>query len=83
VTVLGVQAWNHDGAMPTQVAQTPAPIPAQAAAAAVAKDQAPLPAHIQSQITHYLVTHNQNTVAVHGMLPYARIVGYSPGETAE
>jgi sigma-E factor negative regulatory protein RseA len=85
VTVLGVQAWNRDSVMPAQVAETPAPVPVQAqtAAAGVANDKTPLPAHIQSQITHYLVTHNQNTVGVHGMLPYARIVGYSSGDTAE
>lgn len=87
VAILGVQSWN--------VAQTPAAAVAQqgvpamqavaAAPASVAevklaaeKDVAPA----NSQMQEYLVRHNQYALGVHGVLPYARIVGYTP-ETSE
>jgi len=88
VAVLGVQTWRvqSDVEPAAAVAQVAAPV-ANANAirpvATVAADNAPLPAHVQSQINQYLLSHNQNALAAQRMLPYARIVGYATGDAAE
>lgn len=38
---------------------------------------------INSQLHDYLVHHNRHVAGVHGMLPYARIIGYAPNEPIE
>jgi sigma-E factor negative regulatory protein RseA len=86
IAVLGVQTWRlQAGAEPAAAVAQIAPPVANAIrpVATVATDNAPLPAHVQSQINQYLLNHNQNALAAQRMLPYARIVGYATVDTAE
>lgn len=97
VAVLGAQTWHVQGqaADPAAIIAKAAPPPVNQNVAApvvnaamdpvttVAVDNPTLPAHVQLQINQYLLNHNQNTLAAQRMLPYARIVGYASGETAE
>ena len=86
VAVLGAQTWRvQQRAEPVAaVAQVAPPVINEIRpVAALVGDNAPLPAHVQSQINQYLLNHNQNALAAQRMLPYARIVGYASGDTAE
>lgn len=92
VAVLGVQTWRLEPvAEPIATALQVAPPVADLIRPVVATtttttaatntvtvdaDSAALPAHVQSQINQYLLTH-QNSLAAQRMLPYARIVGYA------
>lgn len=82
IAVFSAQSWksNSDTA-PLPVVQTQPAAPVQATAVASTTTQ--VPENLQSRLNAYLLNHNQNSLAVHGMLPYARIVGYSAGENAE
>lgn len=85
IAVFSVQSWksNSDTA-PLPVAQTQPAVPAAPVqATAVASTTTQVPENLQSRLNAYLLNHNQNSLAVHGMLPYARIVGYSASENAE
>lgn len=85
VAVFGAQTWNttSDTSLP-QVAQTQPVVPVvPVQATTVASASKNLPENLQARLNSYLLNHNQNALAVHGMLPYARIVGYSAGENAE
>lgn len=90
VAVLGAQSWRvqYKPEPVVNIAQTPPPVvtaPALpvASVATVAADHVALPEHVQSQINQYLLNHNQNALVAQRMLPYARIVGYTSGDTAE
>ncbi len=85
VAVLSVQTWRlQAGAEPAAIAQVAPPVVnVVRPITAVAVDNAPLPAHVQSQINQYLLSHNQNALAAQRMLPYARIVGFASGDAAE
>jgi sigma-E factor negative regulatory protein RseA len=86
IAVLGVQTWRLQAeAEPAAAVAQIAPPAANVIhpVAAVAADNTPLPAHVQSQINQYLLNHNQNALAAQRMLPYARIVGYATGDAAE
>jgi len=86
VAVLGVQTWRLPaGAEPAAAVAQAAPpvVNVLAPVTTVAADNAPLPAHVQSQINQYLLSHHQNALAAQRMLPYARIVGYASGDATE
>lgn len=92
VVVLGARNTMVGGVDPAPLAQAPqaevvqqvasVPTPPKAAVA-VSAGQPAIPANVQLQLNRYLLNHNQNAVGMNGMLPYARIVGYSNGESAE
>lgn len=92
VVIFGARNYFTAGDTAAPVAQAPqvqsAPVVAAAPApaanvATVAAEQQAVPDQMQAKLNRYLLNHNQSAIGMHGMLPYARIVGYNNGEAAE
>lgn len=82
--VFGVQTWRvaGDSGPVAQVLTSPVPN-ATPPATTVSNVSVHVPENLKAQLNNYLLNHNQSVMGFNGMLPYARIVGYSAGETAE
>lgn len=82
--VFGVQSWQGtEVAAPVAQVFPPMQPMANPSVTTVADTSAQVPENLKSQLNNYLLNHNQSVMGFNGMLPYARIVGYSTSETAE
>jgi sigma-E factor negative regulatory protein RseA len=83
--VLGVQSYRTNPELTTpSLAEAPAAAPATVLASAPASGAAEqrLNASQESKLNNYLVNHNEYASSFHvqGMVPYTRIVSFTPGE---
>jgi len=88
VAILVTQSFStNDGIAPTpQVAKSTAPAItrqqfARVSGVTASGVKATLPPRFQNRLNKYLINHNQYSSGVPGVLPYARIIGYTPGNT--
>jgi sigma-E factor negative regulatory protein RseA len=80
VAILATQGFIKDGEVAPQLAKVPQ-MPSSDQFDRVAQNKLnpqQLPPNIQKQLDKFLVNHNQYAPGMHGVLPYARIIGYSP-----
>lgn len=67
-------------ALPAMVTNKPPTMPSKQQFARISEPKTTLPPSFQNQLNRYLANHNQYASGVSGVLPYARIIGYTSNQ---